>query len=592
MDSTGWLSIATKDTKHIFSTLHSYGRLTAVNLAQKCRLSLQQTYNGLVVLSQLGLLFYFDVDASRSIYQVNLKNAYLIVRSGKFIEAVPEECGQVATSMVTHLLFRGHADVPSLEEIGYGASKLINPSNTSTKAAAISAKSGLFAPRSNGCESKAVLRLLCEHGLLYRLRKSHHHVNADNRQVAEDRIVNGAMHTVARGTRSNEELAARVTNEVQKQVDGRLRPLRSHVENEATQQHWIDGMNDHIHGLKRQRLPNGISATTEASEHKHDSTTSSRYPGKDLVVKFNPLVFTVSMWAQRLVTSVEKVHGSQISRTYSALLRQARPQLQELMMSTVFSSEICHVPRISMEFDERCLARDCVMEAGTRETLDEAVVNGFSDHTEQALISKIRNHLNILSQAPHRFLDQTIDNCSKLHIDSPRLTIHLQNIEIFRLAAARFDKYAVRILRVLFDKGRVDEKYLQELVLMSAKELRQRLASLHRAGFIDLQEVPREAQRQPSRTIYLWFYDLERVKQTVIEDTYKTMSRCLQRLKFEKAKVRQLIERGQKTNTNNQKSSLLSKAELQTLAAWQWKEKWILAEVARLDDLILVLRDF
>ncbi|PKY37270.1 hypothetical protein RhiirA4_390145 [Rhizophagus irregularis] len=59
----------------------------------------------------------------------------------------------------------------------------------------------------------------------------------------------------------------------------------------------------------------------------------------------------------------------------------------------------------------------------------------------------------------------------------------------------------VRIVRLLYEKGKLDEK---------AVKARQKLTELMSGGFVQIQEVPRSADRAPSRTFYLWDIDYKK----------------------------------------------------------------------------------
>lgn len=205
----------------------------------------------------------------------------------------------------------------------------------------------------------------------------------------------------------------------------------------------------------------------------------------------------------------------------------------------------------------------------------------------------VDQHLSVLAAEPNFFCTRRLQaGMISWAVEYRHLTRKLRHLEIERLVEARFGTVAVRVVRVLAAKGKLDEKRLQEISLMSSKDLRQILGQMAGAGFVDLQEVPRDAQRQPSRTIYLWFYDPDRVRVILIEDTYKTMARCLQRLRVERAKLKFLLEKTERTDVKGNEERYLSAAELETLKEWKDTEAMLLGEVGRLDDLVAVLRDF
>lgn len=206
---------------------------------------------------------------------------------------------------------------------------------------------------------------------------------------------------------------------------------------------------------------------------------------------------------------------------------------------------------------------------------------------------EIEQHLYLLAQEPYRFSTRILQSgIATWAVEYQRLARKLRHLELERIIESRFGSVAVRIVRILAAKGKLDERRLQEISLMASKDLRQILARMEAAGFIDLQEVPRDAQRQPSRTIYLWFYDPDRVRMMVLDDTYKSMSRCLQRIAVERNKLKWFLEKTERTDVKGNEERYLSAAELKTLQEWRDKEALLLGEVGRLDDLVAVLRDF
>lgn len=150
---------------------------------------------------------------------------------------------------------------------------------------------------------------------------------------------------------------------------------------------------------------------------------------------------------------------------------------------------------------------------------------------------------------------------------------------------------SLRLIRMLMEKGRLDEKTLQEMGLLGAKDLRQTLAELGQLGFTDLQEVPREAQHQPNRTMYLWFHDPERVRTTLLEGLYKSMTRMSQRLRMERRGLNSTLDKVERSDVKGNEEQMLPPAELTVWKRWLRKEEWMLGELSRLDESVALLRD-
>lgn len=118
------------------------------------------------------------------------------------------------------------------------------------------------------------------------------------------------------------------------------------------------------------------------------------------------------------------------------------------------------------------------------------------------------------------------------------------------------------------------------------------LTAMNRAGFLELQEVPKGNDRQPSKTIFLWFFDVERCRRRVLDETYKTMTRVLQRIGVERERVKDTVDKSERVDVQGHEEEMMTEAEKKALEEWRAKEEQLLGELGKLDDLVAVLRDF
>jgi DNA-directed RNA polymerase III subunit RPC3 len=175
-------------------------------------------------------------------------------------------------------------------------------------------------------------------------------------------------------------------------------------------------------------------------------------------------------------------------------------------------------------------------------------------------------------------------------IDKSRFTSFLRDKEMYRLISESLTEPALRIVRMLADKGKLDERTMLDVGLLNAKELRKCLSLLQTMGFLELQEVPKDPQRQPKSTIFLYFHDAERVRKVFLDKLYKTMSRMYERLRLEREKVASTLTKVERFEVGTEEE-MLPAAELQELYSWRQKESWFTTEIHRIDDSIAILRD-
>ena len=207
----------------------------------------------------------------------------------------------------------------------------------------------------------------------------------------------------------------------------------------------------------------------------------------------------------------------------------------------------------------------------------------------------LTQHLLLLAHHPHKFLHHlpaTLSADEAWSIDIHALSKHLLIHSLTRTVTAKLGPLAARLVRILHQKGKLDEKTLTTLSLMNQKMMRKLLSELNSEGFVELQEVPKDTQRAPMKTMFFWFFDEERCRKRVLDMTYKTMCRLLQRITVERAKVKETVEKSERVDVQGHEDEFLGEGEKEALAGWRAREERLLGELGRLDDLVAVLRDF
>ncbi|KAI8468388.1 MAG: hypothetical protein J3K34DRAFT_427497 [Monoraphidium minutum] len=100
----------------------------------------------------------------------------------------------------------------------------------------------------------------------------------------------------------------------------------------------------------------------------------------------------------------------------------------------------------------------------------------------------------------------------------------LQRGRYYQAVAAvkeKFGSQGVRVLQLLLQKRHLEQKQVAELTMGPQKETRELLYRMMRAGFVDMQLVPRGADRAPSRSFFTWTVNLPAAFKRIAADTYK-----------------------------------------------------------------------
>ena len=258
---------------------------------------------------------------------------------------------------------------------------------------------------------------------------------------------------------------------------------------------------------------------------------------------------------------------------------------------------------ISPDGEEASSDSDEADDDASNNSSDSDAVNGERDVDPNFLLSfpqeqhrdTVRDHLLILTTHPLSFLQHIPKNSSypeRWAINFSTLLKNASHHTLFETISSRHGLPAARLTRILFDRGRTDEKILCSTSLLAQKTMRSYLLPLHKAGMIGLQEVPRDGSRNPQRTNFLWFFDPERCKAKILEETYKIMGRCIKRARVEREKVKATIDKASRSDVIGREEDFLGLQELKALNLWKEMDERILGEVFKLDDLVACLRDF
>lgn len=97
--------------------------------------------------------------------------------------------------------------------------------------------------------------------------------------------------------------------------------------------------------------------------------------------------------------------------------------------------------------------------------------------------------------------------------------------------------------------------------MLAPKDVRVITAALSASSLLELQEVPRSADRAPSRTFYLWHVDLARAYAAMVSHLYKTMANLIQRKAAELEKKRALVDRRNRVDVRESGGALLGELD-------------------------------
>lgn len=159
------------------------------------------------------------------------------------------------------------------------------------------------------------------------------------------------------------------------------------------------------------------------------------------------------------------------------------------------------------------------------------------------------------------------------------------------LVRERYGVATCRILRILIEKGKLDESQVQKLAMLPPKDTREKLALLKTRGFVEIQEIPRSADRAPGRCFHLWYVPLDKCFEELLMDCYRAIINLSQRKTYELKTRKRLLD---KLNRKDVKENpeLLGEAEREELKNTEKLVERLEISKSRIDMMVMILRDF
>jgi DNA-directed RNA polymerase III subunit RPC3 len=150
---------------------------------------------------------------------------------------------------------------------------------------------------------------------------------------------------------------------------------------------------------------------------------------------------------------------------------------------------------------------------------------------------------------------------------TPRALLIARNSSLLAIIEQRFGPSAKRIWNMLHVGGQMEQKAIATESMLHNGEAREVLYAMLRNGFVTLQDVPRNADRAPSRTFFTWRASLETANIRATTMLYRTANNLLSRMAHETTTNAELLRRVHLVNQGRMDASQLDAAQLHKLKA-------------------------
>ncbi|KAG0130216.1 RNA polymerase III subunit RPC82-domain-containing protein [Tuber indicum] len=623
-------------SSRVVSVLLELGRLSVTQLVRQLKLPEKIVKQTLAVLIQQHLVVHFaHLETGQEVvyYECEWTQVYELLRAGRIIRAVEERFGSNGALIVSNLLQLGHARVSDfLAAYGTSTKKSKATMNGKPNAPTIEDDSSITSVEI----LKSVMADMMKERFLVQVQEHHMHIQTDTRNTLRAQLT-----SQLRKSHLSE-------NKLGKEVDRQMKIKMKELADGDTSQHA--GMKRKAtptskpRSKKRQKV--SIYDLIEQEEEEWEIN-------ENIVLRINHEKFLVLFRNAELVSLAESRHGKVSSQVYAELLKRLEEKyfrchepypggdeeddtkkgikLSVLELSKTFSkdidleSSIVTAPRLPKKktrkrgysddededkprpngYGKKVNGKGKRRQSSSEDDDDDDIsdIEELYDDDEEGIDAEnrkkkirmelLKQHMQLLAEDSWKFVRlESNRGLGEWSVNYKELGKLMRHIELEKVVEETFGEMGLRLLRIIKDKGKLEEKQIASIALLKQKEIRSILTGLQESGYLHLQEVPKTSIPQISRTYFLWFHDPDRAIQSLVTDTYKAMSRAIQRTNVERAKRASLLEKWERSDVQANVEEYLTTSEKRELEIWLSREEKLLGQLMRLDRTMMILRDF
>ncbi|KAH6656464.1 RNA polymerase III subunit RPC82-domain-containing protein [Truncatella angustata] len=624
----------------IFDILLSKGRANIKQLSQGTSMNQRLVRHSLAVLIQQNLLFHHtDPFTLVTQYEARPDVAYNLVRTGKILDAIHRGYGEEARDIVHQVILNGHMKVSALMQLrshvaANGKAHMNGHANGTTEASA-----GIDDDFEQSQRTFELIAHLIAIGLLEPLTMRMLQTPEDVRAEIEREVMK-EYPTGLRGTKQKNEFNSKTMQHWRELLD-ESKDLKRRLEPDYSS----------LSAVKRRKLANGSRTNGFSAINRDDiidpytilrvnyqkclvelRNHKLAHYAEDAIGPVTAQVYAAMLSALgKKITSCQLDTEDQDGDVPSAPLVTTMEIYEYLKPSVDVFSGIgkCDADAINTTHAEKLQRNAPGYDADEEhhdESSDEEEANGDvhmsngiqlnGHHGEDTKVSQngakeakvkfaervpskgeriqqMRQHLLVLAESNLGFVRHCgTRESGEWTVDFQVLMPKLQLIEIDALIEESFGRQGLRLIKILRARGKIDDKTLPGFALMKKSDVYLKMTEMELHGFLEVQEVPRDNNRTASRTLFLWFFDQERTMMRILDDTYKAMSRHLQRLDVERRKKKNVLSVVERKDVQGMEEEKLRGDIYNEYREFLDIESKLLGQVWRLDDLVGIFRDF
>lgn len=200
-------------------------------------------------------------------------------------------------------------------------------------------------------------------------------------------------------------------------------------------------------------------------------------------------------------------------------------------------------------------------EVSTNEEMD--VEEDTNEEFDSDVITIINGHLKLLANSPVAFLKEVQPNT--FYIPYSSLIPQLREFVYDYIIASTLGPPSLRIRRCIKENKLVSEKVINTMALMREKDIRTTIGALIKYNAVEIQEVPRTADRSASRSVFLFRCNESHSHNFVKQNLAWNLANLFYKKEKLKADNKTLLQKANRDDVKGKEKDLLLPSELNQL---------------------------
>ena len=578
-------------------------------------------------------------DANQEFFEININEVLLRPRFGRYIGIAEEELGDTAARIVKLVLQHGKLQASDIID------RIASEMDAQRKAATAAAEAQLHGDPPNGttngsnkrkasaADELADLQSEVAHKLtlmLYRtyLRPSsvHQHVSPRDKEIkyeAKKRRELRGIPTPKDLQRIREEVRVQIAEERDADWDVTgttvsLGPDRLAADHRETRRGLLRKQQSAIAvasaASKSKRSKSSSSKDKKSKDKGKDKngvngihTSSSTADGFDPAddYEIDPSVwlrihydrFDVHLRDEVMVDAVREKYNNTAGEVFRQLIyagdASTKKSVRDVRSAPISITTLAHkLPSdLSLQkgFDRRSFGKDKASIPSRQEFLAEYCAI-FSNAEDMSGKSKSTRLMAPASDSSTKTAGGS-KVASSLTIEYSNVAERMRKDLLRNVVEEKFGTAAIRIMNILREKGKLEEKHISKLALVSISETRDLCSRLFHASLLGLQEVPKTKDRDPAKTFFLWFVDEAKCRAWLLDHLYQSLARLGQRRNEEMRRQMPLLRKVERSDVKLDTVGLLTEWERESWDRLQTVLQMLTVAEMRTEMDVFILRD-